>query len=186
MIRLILALLTAIVYLIGTLPVLLILWLLGKSRPAARDRAARVMIRWVFRVLIKVSGIRVTVIGEERVPGDTAVLYTGNHRSIFDILITYVRSPRICGYVAKKELGGIPLFSLWARYINCLFFDRKDLVAEKRGVFQQTLQLFTLLYRRYPLCPKGLRLFFIPTFLQLMRSRAGPQRQRPGKKSPGP
>ena len=127
MIRLILALLTAIVYLVGTLPVLLILWLLGKSRPAARDRAARVMIRWVFRVLIKVSGIRVTVIGEERVPGDTAVLYTGNHRSIFDILITYVRSPRICGYVAKKELGGIPLFSLWARYINCLFFDRKDL-----------------------------------------------------------
>lgn len=141
MIRLILALLTAIVYLIGTLPVLLILWLLGKSRSAARDRAARVMIRWVFRVLIKVSGIRVTVIGEERVPGDTAVLYTGNHRSIFDILITYVRSPRICGYVAKKELGGIPLFSLWARYINCLFFDRKDLKEGMKMILEGTEML---------------------------------------------
>lgn len=116
MIRLILALLTAIVYLIGTLPVLLILWLLGKSRPAARDRAARVMIRWVFRVLIKVSGIRVTVIGEERVPGDTAVLYTGNHRSIFDILITYVRSPGSADMWPKRNWGHSPVFSVGQIY----------------------------------------------------------------------
>ena len=127
MIRFILSLLIAAVYLITTLPVLFFLWLIGKARPSVRDRAARAMIRWIFRVLIAAAGVKVTVIGEDRVPLDTAVLYTGNHRSIYDILITYVRCPRICGYVAKKELGGIPLFSLWARYINCLFFDRENL-----------------------------------------------------------
>ena len=127
MVRFILSLIIAAIYLILTLPVLFILWLLGKAQPSARDRAARAMIRWVFRILIAAAGVKVTVIGADRVPSDTAVLYTGNHRSIYDILLTYVRCPRICGYVAKKELGNIPLFSLWARYINCLFFNREDL-----------------------------------------------------------
>lgn len=127
MVRFIISLIIAAVYLILTLPVLFILWLIGKARPSVRDRAARAMIRWIFRVLIAAAGVKVTVIGEERVPTDTAVLYAGNHRSIYDILITYVRSPRVCGYVAKKELGSIPLFSQWARYINCLFFDRENL-----------------------------------------------------------
>ena len=127
MFRAILCLLIAALYLILTLPVLLILGLIGKKRPEIRDRAARAMIRWAFRMLLAAAGVRVTVIGAERVPKDTAVLYTGNHRSIFDILITYVRCPRVCGYVAKKELDGIPLFSNWARYISCLFFDRENL-----------------------------------------------------------
>ena len=38
-----------------------------------------------------------------------------------------MRSPRATGYVAKKELGKIPLFSQWARYIGCLFFNRNDI-----------------------------------------------------------
>ena len=120
---------------------LLILWLLGKSRPAAQRSGGQSHDPLGLPGADQVSGIRVTVIGEERVPGDTAVLYTGNHRSIFDILITYVRSPRICGYVAKKELGGIPLFSLWARYINCLFFDRKDLKEGMKMILEGTEML---------------------------------------------
>lgn len=127
MFRLILLLIIAALYLILTLPVLLVIWIIGKKNPGLRDRVARAMIRWIFKVILAAAGVKVTVIGEEKIPKDTAVLYTGNHRSIFDILITYVRTPRATGYVAKKELGGIPLFSLWARYINCLFFNRDDL-----------------------------------------------------------
>lgn len=127
MIRLVLLLLIAILYLILTLPVLFVLWLLGKKHPDVRTRAASAMIRWIFRVLLAGSGVRATVIGQEKIPADTAVLYVGNHRSIFDIILTYVRSPRATGYVAKKELGKIPLFSQWARYIGCLFFNRHDM-----------------------------------------------------------
>ena len=127
MVRLILLLLAAILYLILTLPVLFILWLIGKKNPNLRERAASAMIRWIFRVLLAEAGVKVTVIGQDRIPSDTAVLYVGNHRSIFDIILTYVRSPRATGYVAKKELGKIPLFSQWARYIGCLFFNRNDI-----------------------------------------------------------
>ena len=141
MIRFILSLLIAAIYLILTLPVLLILWLIGRWRPDVRSRAARAMIRWIFRVLLAAAGVRVTVIGAERVPTDTAVFYAGNHRSIYDILITYVRCPRICGYVAKKELGGIPLFSTWAKYIDCLFFDRENLKEGMKMILDGTSML---------------------------------------------
>ena len=127
MLRLLLLLLIAMLYLILTLPVLLLLGLIGKRDPQRRTRIASAMIRWVFRLLIAGAGVKLTVIGEERVPRDTPVLYVGNHRSIFDIILTYIHTPRATGYVAKKELGNIPLFSLWARYIGCLFFDRKNL-----------------------------------------------------------
>lgn len=141
MIRAILCLLITVLYLILTLPVLLVLGLIGKKRPEIRDRAARAMIRWAFRMLLAAAGVRVTVIGAHRVPLDTAVFYAGNHRSIFDILVTYVRCPRICGYVAKKELGSIPLFSTWARYISCLFFDRSDLKEGMKMILEGTAML---------------------------------------------
>ena len=127
MFRLILLLIITVLYLILTLPVLLVLWIIGKKNPELRDRIAQIMIRWIFKVLLSAAGGKVTVIGEEKIPKDTAVLYIGNHRSIFDILITYIRTPRSTGYMAKKELGNIPLFSLWARYINCFFFNRYNL-----------------------------------------------------------
>ena len=59
-------------------------------------------------------------------PKDTAVLYVGNHRSYFDILLTYVRVPRPTGYVAKKEMAKYPLLSNWMRYLHCLFLDRQN------------------------------------------------------------
>ena len=68
-----------------------------------------------------------TVIGEENVPKDQPVLYIGNHRSYFDILITYIRVPRPTGYIAKKEMLRYPLLRNWMKYLHCLFLDRKDL-----------------------------------------------------------
>ena len=66
-------------------------------------------------------------IGEENVPKDTPVLYIGNHRSYFDILLTYSRCPIRTGYIAKKEMEKIPLLSTWMKYLHCLFLDRKDI-----------------------------------------------------------
>ena len=38
--------------------------------------------------MLKIAGTKITVIGEENIP-DEAVLFIGNHRSYFDILLTY-------------------------------------------------------------------------------------------------
>ena len=41
--------------------------------------------------------------------------------------MTYVRVPRMTGYIAKMEMEKIPLLSHWMRNLHCLFLDRKDL-----------------------------------------------------------
>ena len=54
-------------------------------------------------------------------------MYIGNHRSYFDILITYVRVPRPTGYIAKKEMLRYPLLVNWMKNLHCLFLDRQDI-----------------------------------------------------------
>ena len=67
------------------------------------------------------------VIGRENIPDDRAVLYVGNHRSYFDIVIGYTLIKGQCGFVAKKEMEKIPLLSIYMKYLHCLFLDRENI-----------------------------------------------------------
>ena len=82
--------------------------------------------QWAFKVMLKVSGVEVTVIGEENIP-DEPVLFIGNHRSYFDILLTYSRCARLTGYIAKKEMLKYPLLRDWMKRLYCLFLDRDNI-----------------------------------------------------------
>lgn len=126
MIRAILVLIVAILYLvIGCIPAF-VLWLIGKKNPDLKDRVSMRMIQWIFGVLLFISGTKVKAEGLENIPKDKAVLYVGNHRSYFDIISSYRLLPGITGYVAKKEMNKVPLLRLWMRYIRCLFLDRSN------------------------------------------------------------
>lgn len=127
MIRFIIVCICVIGYLILSIPILLIEWIIGKFNPRAKDISSLRIIQTVFRFILKVTGADITIIGHENVPKDQAVLYIGNHRSFFDILLTYVHCPDLTGYIAKKEMEPIPLLSTWMRYLHCLFLDRKDI-----------------------------------------------------------
>lgn len=127
MIRIALVLIFVVLFLlIGCIPAL-VLWLIGKKNPGLKDRVSRHMIRWAFRVILFLSGTKIIAEGTENIPADKPVLYVGNHRSYFDIVISYCLFPGLTGYVAKKEMAKIPLLSLWMRYIRCLFLDRSDI-----------------------------------------------------------
>lgn len=127
MLRLIFALLAAILFLLVGIPILGVEWLIGKVSPRAADLSQLRMVQWIFRVILSICGTEVTVLGEENVPGGEAVLYVGNHRSYFDILITYSRCPGLTGYVAKNSIEKVPLLSAWMRRLHCLFLDRGDI-----------------------------------------------------------
>ena len=75
------------------------------------------------------------MIGEENVP-DEPVLFIGNHRSYFDILLTYSRCRRLTGYVAKKEMEKIPLLSTWMKNLYCLFLDRDNMREGLKTILQ--------------------------------------------------
>lgn len=131
MIRFILVLLFVFLFLVLSTPLMLAEWIIGKFNPRLRDKSSLAIVNWAFRWVIRLSGTKVIVRGEENVPRDTAVLYVGNHRSYFDIILTYVRVPRPTGYVAKLEMLRYPLLNVWMHFLHCLFLDRKDI---KKGL----------------------------------------------------
>lgn len=127
--RFIIVALFVVLFLICSIPIFFVEWIIGKFNMEVKQKSSLAIVNWAFRVILFLSGVKVTTIGEENVPKDTAVLYVGNHHSIFDIVVTYVRVPGLTGFVSKKEMEKVPLLSIWMRYLNCLFLDRKDLKA---------------------------------------------------------
>lgn len=101
-------------------------WVIGKFNKHAADISQLRLVQWAFRVILFICGTKVTVIGEENVPKDQPVLYICNHKSYFDIVITYARCPRLTGYIAKDNMLKVPLLSTWMKRIYCLFLNRTN------------------------------------------------------------
>lgn len=127
MIRSILAILFIILFLVLSLPVWLILQLVGLFSQESKDMASLAIIRWAFSMVLFITATKITVKGEENIPDDRAVLYVSNHRSIFDILINYIYMKRPTGFISKVEMKKVPIFNMWMKNIGCLFLDRKDI-----------------------------------------------------------
>lgn len=127
MIRFIIIVITIGLFFILTPITRLICWIVGKFDKKKGDLCALRMVQFEFKVIQFLTGSKVTVIGEENVPKDEAVLYILNHRSMLDIILTYARCPGLTGYVAKKELEKFPFLSWWMKWLYCLFLDRKDM-----------------------------------------------------------
>ena len=125
MIRFICIVIFVILFLIVTIPVLIVEWILHKFTPHASDISSLRIVQWAFKVILKMTGVKATVIGEENVP-DEPVLFIGNHRSYFDILLTYSRCKRVTGYIAKKEMERYFTLTSWMKRLHCLFLDRKN------------------------------------------------------------
>ena len=136
MIRFIILVLVVVGFLVLGYPLLVMQNSLGKKDPAARDKESLKIIQFMFRLLLKLSGVKVTVKGLENIPKDQAVLYVGNHRSYFDILVGYTTVPNLMGFVAKKEMLRYPLLRSWMVNVNCLFLDRQDIKAGLKTILE--------------------------------------------------
>lgn len=154
MIRFLVIAIFLITFLVLSIPIFFVEWVIGKINRKKRDCSALRIVQWGFRCILKVTGVETVVIGEENIP-DEPVLYIGNHRSFFDILLTYSRCPRLTGYIAKKEMEKIPLLSTWMRFVYCLFLDRENI---KEGL-KTILQAIEYIKRGISICifPEGTR-----------------------------
>ena len=139
MIRFIAIAIVLFIYLIVGIPVLIVEYFVGLVNRRAKDYSCLRMVQWTFRLMLKIAGVKVTVIGEENVP-DEPVLYIGNHRSYFDILLTYSRCRRLTGYVAKKEMEHIPLLSTWMRFAQRVTVDNVKNVNIARKAIKKAFQ----------------------------------------------
>lgn len=125
MIRFIIAASFLVIFLIVSIPLMGIVWLIGKFNPDTRDRFSLKVVQFGFGTIAKLSGVKVTEIGKEKIP-EGAVLYIGNHRSYFDIVLLYTLADRLTGFVSKKSMTKFPVVNWWMRFVYCLFLDRDD------------------------------------------------------------
>lgn len=75
---------------------------------------------WVFGIKVKVSGIG-------NLPETNNLCFVSNHQSAADIPLIVGFIPKKVGFIAKKELGRIPVLNLWMKALGCILIDRKDI-----------------------------------------------------------
>lgn len=126
MLRFLFVLLVFVIFFLVTLPLYLILLLIGLWNKKLQSQIAQPVVKCGFCAVLWAAGVKVTVKGRENIPNEP-VLFATNHRSIADIPIFYTTVPQLTGIIAKKEISRIPFLSWWMRLLNCLFLDRDDL-----------------------------------------------------------
>lgn len=127
MIRFLITATFVVLFLILSMPLMLAEWIIGKFNMDVKSRSSLAIVNWAFRCVTFLSGTKLIVKGRENIPDDRAVLYVGNHRSFFDIVLTYPLVKGPTGYVAKKEMEKVPLLSIWMKDLHCLFLDRDNI-----------------------------------------------------------
>lgn len=126
MLRFICVALFLFMFLLLGIPLLGIEWIIGRINKEKSDYQSLRIVQWAFKKILAITGVEVTVIGEENIP-DEPVLFIANHRSYFDILLTYSRCKRLTGYVAKLEMLRYPLLRDWMKRLYCLFLNRDNM-----------------------------------------------------------
>ncbi len=82
--------------------------------------------RFWAKTILWVSGIRVTVIGIDRINDLTSCIFMSNHQSNFDIPVLLGHLPKQFRWLAKAELFKIPIFGRGMRGAGYISIDRSD------------------------------------------------------------
>lgn len=110
-----------------SLPFLAIDAIIGLFSMKARDKFTMWVVKWSFSALLFFTGTKIHISGQENLPKDHAVVYIGNHKSFFDVIVSYIIFPNITSFIAKKEFEKVPFLSWWMKMLHNLFLDRKDI-----------------------------------------------------------
>jgi 1-acyl-sn-glycerol-3-phosphate acyltransferase len=88
------------------------------------------------RDVLRAAGTPVEAVGLDRIPRDEPVVYASNHTSMFDIWALAATLPGSTRFVAKEELGRIPILGLAMRRAGHIMIDRFNR-ARAFGAYEQ-------------------------------------------------
>lgn len=144
-----------LLYTVFSIPMFLVGYIIGKIDPKKKPRFSQILVVNAFKVILFLSGVNITVKGQENILKDQAALYVFNHRSFFDILVGYTTAPVPTAFVSKKEIAKVPMISRWMKYMNCLFLDREDIRQGMKTILEgiELLKSGTSIY----IAPEGTR-----------------------------
>jgi len=118
------------------LPYRLVILLTKKRDPKKAAHKSWAFCRRVGKAVMWTTGVKPTIYGRENLNAEWPVVYIGNHRSIFDIVLLYVLSTDTTGFVAKKELEKVPVLAWWMKEAHSLFLDRENLREGLKTILQ--------------------------------------------------
>ena len=108
MIRFFCVILFLLLFSIISLPMYLIVNIIGLFSPMKKGKISQSFVVWGFKMVLFASGTTLKAEGQENVPKDTPVLYVANHRSYYDIPTCYTLVKNNTGFISKKELEKVP------------------------------------------------------------------------------
>lgn len=104
-----------------------LLFIRKKERTRERDLECLSIVKGKLKAILRICKVDVHAEGLENIPKDEAVLFVGNHRSDFDIVVAYSLMENVTGFISKDNLAKIPTLRLWMEELHCLFLDRDNL-----------------------------------------------------------
>ena len=76
--------------------------------------------------MVDMAGVNFVTTGVEKIPENEPIIYTPNHAGAFDIPAIVLTAPKPPIFMAKKELGKIPVLKNWMDAVDCVFVDRNN------------------------------------------------------------
>jgi 1-acyl-sn-glycerol-3-phosphate acyltransferase len=104
-----------------------------------RGRFAHRCARAWSRLILRTTGVRVTVEGLDRIKADTTYVFVSNHQSIYDIPVVFNSLPCQLRIIAKASLARFPVLGWHLKRGGHLFVDRRK--PDHAGILRRWRQL---------------------------------------------
>jgi len=110
---------------------------------------------WGARNWLRLSGVKVNVIGREHIDPNQTYVFVANHWSYFDAAPLFAFTGRRMGMIAKKELLNAPILGYGMGFVNVIAIDRsnKDRAVQSLSVATERLRAGI----SFGVCPEGTR-----------------------------
>jgi len=95
------------------------------------------IITWA-KIILWVSGVKLTVEGLDNIDTSKPYIYTMNHIGMYDIPAAFIAIPQTARFIAKKELFKIPILSTGMRLAGILKIDRGNSAEAKKTLEKAT------------------------------------------------
>jgi 1-acyl-sn-glycerol-3-phosphate acyltransferase len=93
------------------------------------------------RLILKTTGVRVSVEGLERITPGTTYIFVSNHQSIYDTPVIFASLPYQLRIIAKESLAKFPVLGWHLKRGRHLFVDRKH--PDRAGILNRWRALVT-------------------------------------------
>jgi 1-acyl-sn-glycerol-3-phosphate acyltransferase len=126
--RLILLALIYIILIMVLAVLLIICWPLGVRDPLLG------VAKWAVSLAPPILGIKVKVMGREKVDRRTPAIFMGNHLSFLDGPLLFLLIPQPIRVILKKEIFRIPVIGQGMRFVGFVPVDRKGVRGGKKSI----------------------------------------------------